>query len=117
MKTEHLARADFLRELRTLSLKLYSFGDFTVDTPARQLYESKLDGFIDAGLLLKVCSRKDMQEVIDQCHFETFGESRSDRRKRLTGVPKLDTDSAMSAEWDKFDAPAFERSKNKRREK
>lgn len=112
MKTEYLAKADFLRELSALSSKLYSQGDFTVETTTRQLFEAKLDGFIEAGLLLQVCSRADMQEVIDQCHLEVFGESRSDRRKRLTEETKVDN-TAAPYDWDKFDTPAFERKKNK----
>lgn len=100
-----------------LSSELYSMGDFTVDTPARRLCEAKLDGFINAGFLLSVCSGTDMQEVIDQCHLETFGETRSDRRKRLTEEPEPHTDSAASADWAKFDSPAYERSKTKRKGK
>ena len=111
MKSEYLARADFLRELRKLTMELYALGDFTVEDHNRQRHESKLTGFIDAGLLLEACSRDDMQEVIDQCHFEAFGESRSDRRGRLTTKNVSESDEGDVTDWDQFDSPAFERSK------
>ena len=109
MKSKHLAKADFLRQLRSLTLELYNLGDFTVTDPHRQLHEAKLDGFIDAGLLLKVCPREDMQEVIDACHMDVFGESRADRKKRITEEKATD-DGVAITDWDSFDSPAFERS-------
>ena len=109
MKSKHLAKADFVRQLRSLTKELYSLGDFTVTDPQRQLHEAKLDGFIDAGLLLKVCPREDMQEVIDACHMDVFGESRADRKKRITEEKAVD-DGAAITDWDSFDSPAFERS-------
>ena len=111
MKSEHLARADFLRELRKLTTELYALGDFTEEGPNRQRHEAKLNGFIDAGLLLEACSRRDMQEVIDQCHFEAFGESRGDRRERLTTDAPSESNEGVATDWDQFDSPAFERSK------
>ena len=111
MKSEYLAKADFLRELRRLTTELYALGDFTVDDPDRQVHEAKLNGFIDAGLLLDACARTEMQEVIDRCHIEAFGESRSDRKKRLAEETKDDGDEDSLTDWDKFDSPAFERTK------
>ena len=111
MKSEYLARADFLRELRKLTTELYALGDFTEEGSKRQRHEAKLNGFIDAGLLLEACSRGDMQEVIDQCHFEAFGESRGDRRERLTTDAPSESNEGVAPDWDQFDSPAFERSK------
>ena len=110
MKSEYLAKADFLRELRQLTTELYALGDFTVDDAGRQLHEAKLNGFIDAGLLLDVCTRTEMQEVIDRCHVDAFGESRKDRKKRLAEETKDDDEGSLT-DWDKFDSPAFERTK------
>lgn len=109
MKSKHLAKADFLRQLRCLTVDLYGLGDFTVKDPQRQLHAAKLDGFIDAGLLLKVCLREDMQQVIDACHMEVFRESREERKKRITEEKATD-DGDTITDWDSFDSPAFERS-------
>lgn len=111
MKSQHLAKADFLRELQSLTKRLYDLGDFTANDPERRLHEATLNGFIDAGLLLEACSRADMQEVIDQCHLEVFGESRGDRRKRLATELPSESNEGAATDWDQFDSPAFERSK------
>ena len=109
MKSKHLAKADFLRQLRCLTVDLYDLGDFTVKDPQRQLHEAKLDGFIDAGLLLKVCVREDMQQVIDACHMEVFRESRAERKKRIIEEKGATDDEVTITDWDSFDSPAFER--------
>lgn len=109
MKSEYLAKADFLRELRRLTTELYELGDFTVESSDRQLLEAKLNGFIDAGLLLEAASRADMQEEIDNCHLKVFGESRSDRRQRLAETTDEDPTEGSATDWEKFDSPAFER--------
>lgn len=111
MKSKHLAKADFLRQLRNLTLELYDLGDFTVTDPHRQLHEAQLDGFIDAGLLLKVASRADMQDVIDACHIEVFGESRSERKKRVNEESQTTESQDQLTDWGAFDSPAFERTK------
>ena len=109
MKSEYLAKADFLRELRRLTTELYELGDFTVNDFDRQILEAKLNGFIDAGLLLEAVSRTDMQEEIDNCHLRVFGESRSDRRKRSDKTASEDATEDTATDWEKFDSPAFER--------
>jgi len=113
MKTSHRARADFLRELKTLTTELYSLGDFTSSDPDRALLEAKLDGFIQAGLLIEVVKRDDMQQVIDDCHMKIFGESRAARRERLTTKKQNTSDSAQAGgddiDWDMFDSPAVDR--------
>lgn len=111
MKSKHLARADFLRELRRLTSELYALGDFTVDSAGRAALQSKIAGFIDAGLLIGVSSREDMQSVIDKCHLEAFGESRSERKQRIADKKDAGAAEVEVREWDVFDSPAFERAK------
>ena len=114
MKSEYLAKADFLRELRRLTTELYELGDFTVENSERKLLEAKLNGFIDAGLLLEAASRADMQKEIDNCHLKVFGESRSDRRQRLAETTDEDPTGGSATYWEKFDSPSFERAKANR---
>ena len=82
MKTNHRARADFLRDLRALTTQLYDLGDFTSTNPDRALLEKKIEGFIEAGLLIEVAARSDMQDVIDECHLKAFSETREERKKQ-----------------------------------
>lgn len=59
-------------------------------------------------------SRADMQEEIDNCHLKAFGESRSDRRRRLAKTTDEDPTEGSATDWEKFDSPAFERAKANR---
>lgn len=115
MKTNHRARADFLRELKTLTNELYSLGDFTSLDPDRALLEAKLDGFIQAGLLIEVVTGDEMQQVIDDCHLKVFSETRSERRERIKRAANsfsdgTDDESAVP-NWDAYDSPSFDRVK------
>ena len=115
MKKEHLAKADFLRQLRCLTTELYEFGDFTCKSPERALLEAKVEGFIEAGLLIDVVSRDDMQQAIDECHLKIFAETRAERRDRMnsaTGSSLADVnDEETEPDWDVYDSPAFDRAK------
>ena len=115
MKSKHLARADFLRQLKKMTLELYELGDFTSDNPDRNLFSKKVEGFIEAGLLIEVVTREEAQKEIDLCHIISFGETRSERRERIgnqrskSSVPGSSTTDKIN--WDSFDSPAFDRAK------
>ena len=117
MKTNHRARADFLRELRVLTSQLYDLGDFTSTNPDRALLEKKIEGFIEAGLLIEVAARSDMQDVIDECHLKAFSETREERKKRVSSDRAKSADPAReepdTPDWDKYDSPAFDRVKDR----
>lgn len=121
MKTNHRARADFLRELKTLTNELYLLGDFTSSDPRRALLESKLNGFIQAGLLIEVVTGDEMQQLIDDCHFSVFGESRSDRRERLnsenSALGRVGDEDSDIPDWDSYDSPAIDRVPSSRKQK
>ena len=48
MKSKHLAKADFLRQLSIYATELYEMGDFTSTDPDRQLLSAKIEGFAAA---------------------------------------------------------------------
>ena len=115
MKTNHRARADFLRELKTLTNELYSLGDFTSLDPNRALLGARLDGFIQAGLLIEVVTGDEMQQVIDDCHLKAFSETRGERRDRINTAANsfsagTDDESAVP-DWDAYDSPSIDRVK------
>ena len=70
MKSNHLAKADFLLQLKQMTLALYELGDFTSDEPDRGLLSKKIEGFIEAGLLIEVVTREEAQKEIDLCHSD-----------------------------------------------
>ena len=118
MKSKHLAKADFLRQLKEMTAALYELGDFTSVSPERALLSKKIEGFIEAGLIIEVASRAEIQEKIDLCHLSKFGESRTDRRERLLesghSPESAEIPSADLAHWEKYDSPAFDRTQTRR---
>ena len=60
MKSKHLAKADFLRQLKEMTAALYELGDFTSVSPERALLSKKIEGFIEAGLIIEVASRAEI---------------------------------------------------------
>lgn len=115
MKSKHLAKADFIRELKSLTTQLYVIGDSSSTDPRWGVLSSKLDGFIDAGLLLQVANRTEIQRHIDEIHFQVFGETREARRERKKSLLKSSDseDSANQPDWSELDSPAYERNSKK----
>lgn len=111
MKSNHLARADYLRQLEQMTLALYELGDFTSDDPNRVLLSKKIEGLIEARLLIGVTTREKAQKEIDLCHLKVFGESRSERRERIEAMTK--NEAVSEFDWDLFDSPAFDRNSQK----
>ena len=72
VKTIHLAKADFLRDLVKMTRELYAIGDFTSNDPDWAILSAKLDGFIQAGLLIEVATRDEIQKAIDQVHWDVL---------------------------------------------
>ena len=115
MKSKHLAKADFIRELKSLTTQLYVIGDSSSTDPRWGVLSSKLDGFIDAGLLLQVANRTEIQRHIDEIHFQVFGETREARRERKRGqpAPSETADQIGQPDWSLLDSPTYARTSKK----
>ena len=112
MKSEHRAKADFLRELAKYAKELYALGDFTCEDKERVNLSSKIEGFAAAGSIIELVTRAEIQKVIDKAHFEQFGEEREARRMRILeerAKNKDDADLAEDIDWDVYDSPAKDR--------
>lgn len=125
MKSKHLAKADFLRQLAKHATALYELGDFTSDDPDRAKLSVKLEGFIEAATLIEVATRDEIQAVIDKAHLAAFGEAREARRTRIleeraqqakdasaSSGTKAD-DVEAEVDWEIYDSPALDRAGNK----
>ena len=115
IKSKHLAKADFIRELKSLTTQLYAIGDSSSKDPRWAVLSSKVDGFIEAGLLLQVSNRTEIQRHIDEIHFQVFGETREARRERKKSLPDSpDTEAHVTPpDWSELDSPAYERNSKK----
>ena len=92
-------------------------GDFTSSDPKRTLLESKIQGYIDAGLLIEAVGKDDVQQVIDECHMAAFSETRTERRERLQSEASTTanqcSDGNPSPDWNIYDSPAYDRKRGK----
>jgi hypothetical protein len=114
MKSKHLARADYLRELAKLAKQLFELGDFTSDDPERAKLSAKIEGYAMAGTTIEVVTSSEIQSVIDKAHLEKFGEARDVRRSRiLEERAKKTSESEIDdgVDWDLYDSPAKDRKK------
>ena len=114
MKSKHLAKADFLRQLSIYATELYEMGDFTSIDPDRKLMSAKIEGFAKAGATIEVVTPDEVQTVIDKAHMTKFGEAREARRARiLAEQSKKDGRDSVAEEvdWDVYDSPAKDRKK------
>ena len=112
MKSEHRAKADFLRELAKYAKDLYELGDFTCEDEKRVNLSSKIEGFAAAGSIIELVTRAEIQKVIDKAHFAQFGEEREARRNRILEerlAQKNERDPDEEVDWDVYDSPAKDR--------
>ena len=111
MKSKHLARADFLRQLSHYALELYELRDNPSQGPKKSDLESRIRGFVDAGLTIDLVTPDEIQGVIDKAHLDHFGEERQARRDRVrresTSVDPLMEQGDL--DWDMYDSPTIDR--------
>ena len=114
MKSKHLAKADYLRELAKLARELYELGDFTSEDPERAKLSAKVEGYAAAGTTIEVVTSAEVQSVIDKAHLAKFGEKREARRARILeerADKSSDIETEDAGDWDVYDSPAKDRKK------
>ena len=106
--SEQLKKELYLESIRKRARHLYVYGESHPDE--KDLIAHKLDGFLEAGLLLQIFNKDQLQQVIDEEHVTIFGMSRKERvkKRQQEGI------SPASADWSAYDAPATERVMQKR---
>jgi hypothetical protein len=63
-------------------------------------------GYIKAGLLMEIVSKDEIEKVIEDCHVNAFGETKSERRARRN--PTVG-DGEYDIDWYLFDSPSTQR--------
>lgn len=114
MKSKHLAKADYLRELAKFAKELYELGDFTSEDPERANLSAKIEGYAAAGTTIEVVTSAEVQSVIDKAHLAKFGEAREARRARILeerADNSADIEVKDEVDWDVYDSPAKDRKK------
>lgn len=96
------------RELFITALNQHFIDIFTTSKAGQDTVELRLraQGFIHAGELLQLCSRSEVQEIMDARYYDVFGCTYADRKpkehQRRQQALKL-------GDYDYFDEPAFNR--------
>ena len=67
----------------------------------------RTEGFIHAGRALGVISEEEAIKVMEQAHFDVFGETIDDRRKRKASIKE----AVAKGDDDFINIPAYERLK------
>ena len=80
------------------------YGTKDLNSPHRKKLESKVDGFIAAGILIDLISKPELQIVIDTEHMSAFGMTRDERREKLKFQSK-----GAAIDWDIYDIPTIHR--------
>ena len=88
-----------IKELRQL---FYGIKD--LNSRYRKKLESKVDGFIAAGILIGLISKPELQTIIDTEHMSAFGMTRDERREKLKFQSK-----GVAIDWDIYDIPTIHR--------
>lgn len=96
------------RELFFISLKQQFSDIFQASKAEKDNTELRLrtQGFIHAGELLALCSRTEVQQLMEQVHKDVFGVSIAERKPK----EKTRRQQALKlGDYDYFDEPAFNR--------
>ena len=84
-------------------LRLF-YGTKDLNSAYRKKLESKIDGFIAAGILIDLISKPELQTIIDTEHMSAFGMTRNERREKLKFQSK-----GVAVDWDIYDIPTIHR--------
>jgi len=69
-----------------------------------ELEKGRFEGFMRAGIVLNVTSKRDLEQLLEDVHYKVFGQSIAERKKaRGPGLADDDID------YGQFDRPAIER--------
>ena len=80
------------------------YGTKDLNSAYRKKLESKIDGFIAAGILIGLISKPELQKIIDAEHMSAFGMTRNERREKLKFQSK-----GVAIDWDIYDIPTIHR--------
>ena len=80
------------------------YGTKDLNSAYRTKLESKIDGFIAAGILIGLISKPELQTIIDTEHMSAFGMTRNERREKLKFQSK-----GVAIDWDIYDIPTIHR--------
>jgi hypothetical protein len=99
----HEQRKWFFTALNAQFIDIFTTSKAGKDTTELRL---RAQGFIHAGELLQLCSRSEIQELMDARHYEVFGCTYAQRKPKES---ERRQQALKQGDYDYFDEPAFNR--------
>ncbi len=93
----------FLVQLEKQFHEIFQTSKAAKDNSAQRL---RTQGFIHAGELLQICSRQQVQQLMEKVHLEVFGVSISERKPSEAAKRQQ---ALKHGDYDYFEEPAFVR--------
>lgn len=84
-------------------LRLF-YGTKDLKSAYRTRLENRIQGYIEAGILCQIITKNELQEIIDNEHFEIFNMTRAERREKL----KLRSEGP-EIDWSIYEIPTVHR--------
>ena len=100
---KQIQKFKYITGIKELLQLFYGIKD--LNSRYRKKLESKVDGFIAAGILIDLVSKRELQKIIDEEHITAFGMTRTERREKLKFQSK-----GAEVDWDIYDIPTIQRS-------
>ena len=98
----HYQKIHYLEDLRHLLSTLYGMEDEQSDT--YQAHRNHLDGFVHAGLHIKLVTKNELQKVVESEHLKAYGKTREER-----SIDKKLPKSRPVYDWTIYDTPTINR--------
>ena len=98
-------KTEYITEITTKLEKYYSLSDAV--SAQKKSHSDEIEGFLNAGILLKVITKDEFLEIADKLHFSIHGKSLEQQNLDIkTGF------SSIENKWKKYNEPTYIR-KNK----
>ena len=98
----HYKKIQYLKQITDHLTEFYGTKD--IKSKPYERLKNRLDGFIQAGLLVGLLTKVELQKLIDLEHMNAFGMTRKQRQAES----QIDT-SDTKVNWDVYDTPTIHR--------
>lgn len=93
-------KSDYLAEINNRLTKLFKASKEGYKIP--DIDRHRLEGFMQAGIFMKIATPAEMSELLEDVHYAVFGKTVQERKSELST-----NWSDIEIDYDKFDSPTY----------
>ena len=93
-------KSDYLAEISNRLNKMFKASKEGYKIP--DVDRHRLEGFMHAGLFMKIVTPAEMSKLLEDAHYSVFGKTIKDRKTAISA-----NWSDFEIDYDKFDSPTF----------